>query len=140
MKKSFLYRFFGIGKIPAQYSTAIQSEGVILSDEGISGTVTYINFRSPNRYSNWRKQWYVTSIVMTSTRLLAFRSANPTINVPYSDSHFRELKISLEGKSTLLIAFDAGLFHNDWSGTIEYRFKTEYARELFDKLNQKQTI
>jgi hypothetical protein len=136
MKKTLLYRFFGIGKIPASYGSAISAEGVILSDEGIKGTVTYLNFRSPQRYSNWKRQWYTAAIALTDTRLLGFRYSSPIINIPLTDARFRQLNFSVENDSTLLVAFDASLFHDDWSGNIEYRFQTEFAQAFLDKLFQ----
>ncbi len=138
MKKKLFYRLFGIGKIPEQYQPAIQSEGLILSDEGIGGTVTYLNFRSPRQTANWRKQWYIASIAITKTRLLGFRSSLTLIDVPFSDERFRGLHFSSEGETTLLVAFDAALFHDDWSGDIEYRFKTPLAQKFLDNLSQKQ--
>ena len=60
MKKLLLYRLFGIGKIPEQYQSGLKSEGVILSDEGVKGSVTYLDFRAPGKYSNWRRQWYIS--------------------------------------------------------------------------------
>jgi hypothetical protein len=140
MKKTFLYRFFGIGKIPAPYSSAISAEGVILSDEGFKGTVTYLNFRAPRRYSNWKRQWYTAAIALTGTRLLGFQYSSPMIDVPLTDARFRQLNFSVEKRDTLLVAFDASLFHNDWSGNIEYRFQTQFAPDFFDKLTQKQQI
>lgn len=139
MKKTLLYRLFGIGKIPAQYRAALTSEGILLSDEGIKGSVTYRNFRSPQRYSNWKRQWYAASITLTQTRLLAFQYSTPIIDVPLTDERFQRLQFSLEDETTLLIAFDAALFHNDWSGTIEYRFKTPHAQAFLDKLRS-QTV
>jgi len=138
MKKTFLYRFFGIGKIPAQYGSAISAEGLIISDEGIKGTVTYLNFRSPQRYSNWKRQWYTAAIALTNARLLGFQYSSPIIDVPFTDARFRGLKFSVEDAATLLVAFDASLFHNDWSGNIEYRFQTQFAQELLNHLTQKQ--
>ncbi len=136
MRKTILYRFFGIGKIPAQYADAFKSEGVILSDEGIRGSTTYRNFRSPGRRSNWRREWYTASIVVTTVRLLAFRHSNQIIDVPTSDERFRRLQFASEDETTLLVAFDAALFHADWSGTIEYRFRTEQAKTFLDKLGK----
>lgn len=134
MKKTLLYRLFGIGKIPAQYRPALQTEGIVLSDEGIKGSVTYRNFRSPMRRANWKRQWYTASITLTQTRLLAFAYSNQIIDVPLIDERFRRLQFSLENETTLLITFDASLFHNDWSGTLEYRFKTPHAQAFLDKL------
>jgi hypothetical protein len=134
MKKSLLYRLFGAGKIPAQYAAALTGEGVVLSDEGLKGTVTYLNFRSPTRYSNWKRQWYPASIALTRARLLAFAYSSPIIDVPLTDARFSQIKFSLEEENTLLAAFDASLFHDDWSGKIEYRFKTPSAQAFLDKL------
>src|SRR5688572_26833497 len=106
MKKTILHRLFGFGKIPAEYHSALQSEGDLLSDEGIRGSVTYLNFRSPNRYANWKRQWYTTSIALANTRLLAFSYSSPIIDVPLTDPRFRQMQFSLEDENTLLIAFD----------------------------------
>lgn len=139
MKKTFLYRFFGLGKIPAQYASAISAEGVILSDEGIKGTITYLNFRSPQRISNWKRQWYTLAIALTNTRLLAFQYSIPAFDVLLADARFGELNFSVEDETILLIAFDASLFHSDWSGNLEYRFFTPYAQDFLGKLLQKQS-
>lgn len=139
MSKSILYRFFGVGKIPAQYEAALKSEGIILSDEGIKGSVTYIDFRSPGKYSGWRRQWYTASIALTQSRLAAYRSTMPIIDVPLTDERFRQLNFSLEENGALLVAFDASLFHNDWSGKIEYRFQTPQAQAFLDKIGQQMT-
>ena len=136
MSKSLLYRLFGIGKIPEQYDAPLKSEGVILSDEGVKGSVTYLDFRSPGKYSNWRRQWFIASITLTKTRLLALRSSSPIIDVPLTDERFHKLNFSLENAETLLIAFDASLFHNDWSGNIEYRFKTSQAQAFLNKFRE----
>jgi hypothetical protein len=134
MKKTLLYRLFGFGKIPVQYRAALETEGVLLSDEGIKGTVTYRNFRAPGRYSNWKRQWYTASVTLTKTRLVAFRHSSQIIDITLTDERFRRLLFSLEAETTLLVAFEASLFHHDWSGTIEYRFKTPHAQAFLDKL------
>ncbi len=138
MKKKLFYRLFGIGKISAEFQLAIKSEGLILSAEGIGGTITYLNFRSPRQIANWRRQWYIAALAVTETRLLAFRTSAVIIDVPFADGRFRGLQFSLEDETMLLIAFDAALFHDDWSGNIEYRFKTPLAQKFFDELTQKQ--
>lgn len=134
MKKTILHRLFGVGKIPAQYNAALKSEGILLSDEGIKGSVTYLNFRSPQRYANWKRQWYTASIALTKLRLLAFSYSNPIIDVPLTDERFRQIQFSLEDENTLLIAFDASLFQTDRSGKLEYRFQTPKTQAFLDKL------
>ena len=74
------------------------------------------------------------SIALTKTRLLALQYANPVINIPLDDKRFEQLRISVEGEETLLVAFDPSLSHDDWSGTTEYRFRTEQAPAFLKSL------
>ncbi|MBC7901010.1 MAG: hypothetical protein H7070_13270 [Saprospiraceae bacterium] len=134
MAKTLLYQIFGIGKIPTNVRAEIEREGIVLFDESIRGTVTYLNFRAPGRYSNWKRQWFSSAIVLTKTRLLALRLRHPIIDVLLTDVRFRGLKFSVESENTLLACFDASLFNDDWTGTIEYRFRTPIASELCQKL------
>jgi hypothetical protein len=138
MKKTLLHKLFGFGKIPAEFAAALPAEGLMLSDEGIKGTMTYLNFRSPQRRSNWRREWYTASIAMTGTRLLGFRHSSKIVDVPFSDARFRELNFSVDAGGALLVAFDASLFQKDWSGNIEYRFFTPRAQDFHARLIEKQ--
>ena len=135
MSKTILYRLFGVGKIPASAAEAIKNEGIVLMDEGVKGSVTYRNFRSPFRRANWKRQWSPASIALTKTRLVAFQYSSPIIDVPLNDARLWQMEFSLENENALLVRFDAALFHDDWSGTIEYRFKTPLAREFINKLS-----
>ncbi|HAF16209.1 MAG TPA: hypothetical protein DCK93_13590 [Blastocatellia bacterium] len=139
MAKSFLYRLFGIGKIPASYMSQLQTEGIVLLDEGVKGSVTYLNFHRPGKSSAWERRWFTTSIGLTKARLFALWGSNPIINVPLTDERLRAMRYSLENGETLCVALDAALFHADWSGTIEYRFRTPQAQQLLELL-QKQIV
>ena len=134
MAKTLSYRLFGVGKVPRQLSATLQSEGILLLDEGIAGSVTYLDFRAPGRRSNWRRQWFTGAIALTRVRLIAFQYSNTAINVPVTDERMRSMRFSVEGETTLVVAFDPALFHDDWSGTMEYRFRTSQARAFMEKL------
>lgn len=135
MSKTLLYRLFGVGRMPQQWRAVINSEGIVLMDEGIGGSVTYRDFSAPGRRSSWRKVAFSGSIALTKTRLLALQYANPAINVPLDDPRLQQMQFSVEGEDKLLVAFNANLFHNDWSGTIEYRFRTEQASAFLTRLS-----
>lgn len=134
MAKTFLFRIFGIGKMPDKFRAEAEREGIVLSDEGIRGTVTLINFRGGGRYSNWKRQWYSSSIALTKTRLLALRLRRPIIDIAVSDERLGRMEFSFEGDETLLIAFDASLFHSEWTGRMEYRFRTPLASQFLAAL------
>src|SRR5262245_21631998 len=136
MPKTFLYRLFGVGKIPAPLMPELNNEGILLLDEGVRGSVTYRNFRAPGKRSSWRRQWFTAAIALTKIRLLALWYANPIINVPLADERIKAMRYSLEDGAALCIAFDAALFHTDWSGTIEYRFRTPQAQQFLELLHK----
>jgi hypothetical protein len=136
MAKTMLYRLFGAGKISAGVMAGLQQEGLLLVDEGVPGSATYRNFRSPGRRSSWRRTAFTASIALTQTRLLALSYANPIINVPFTDQRIGAMRFTLEDGPALSVGFDAALFHTDWSGTIEYRFRTEQAQRCLELLRQ----
>src|SRR5712691_10431569 len=96
MPTTLLYRLFGVGRMPAQWRAAIDSEGIVIMDEGIGGSVTYRDFRAPGKRFAWRKVAFSGSIALTKTRLLALHYANPAINIPLDDERFAQLRISFE--------------------------------------------
>jgi len=134
MAKSLLYRLFGVGKIPKLLGDTLRIEGIVVSDEGISGSVTYRDFRAPGKYFSWRKQAFTGSVVVTQVRLVALMYGNFAVNIPFTDERIRKLQISVEGADGLLIVFDPSLFHDNWSGTIEYRFRTEQAGNMVKRI------
>jgi hypothetical protein len=134
MAKTLLYRLFGVGKIPRQLSSTLQAEGIVLLDEGIAASVTYLDFRAPGKYSNWRRSWFTGAIALTQVRLVALQYSNMAINVPVTDERIRSLRFSVEEPATLVVAFDPALFHPDWSGTMEYRFRTSQAQAFLESL------
>lgn len=137
MPKTLLYRLFKIGRIPAPLAEQLQREFILFEEEGIPGSATYHNFRSPGRYFKWSRQWFTASVALTETRLLALRFSRPMIDVPLADGRIRQLRISAEGADTLLVGLDAALFHPGWSGTIEYRFRTPQASFYLQRIQER---
>jgi hypothetical protein len=121
-------------KVAAVYRSQLQPEGIVLFEEDVKGSMTFRNFRSPGSYYSWRKVLITSLVALTKTRLLALKGSGPIIDVPFADERLRRMKFSLEGEKTLLVAFDANLFQPEWSGEIEYRFKTSQARRLLELL------
>jgi hypothetical protein len=123
-------------KVAAAYRSQLQPEGIVLFEEDVKGSMTFRNFRSPGTYYSWRKVLITSLIALTKTRLLALKGSSQIINIPFTDERLRQMKFSLEGDGTLLVAFAANLFQPDWSGEIEYRFKMTQAREFLQELSE----
>jgi hypothetical protein len=137
MKKTLLYRLFGIGKIPRHMAPVLKQEGIILSDEGLSGSVTYRNFRAPGKWFTWRRHWFLGSVALTHKRFTAFEYSWSVIDIPMEDPRLGQLQYSVEKQHTLCVAFDPSLFHEGWSGIMEYRFSTPHAKMLLNFIKEK---
>jgi hypothetical protein len=135
MGKTLLYRLFGLGKVPKRILPNLEQEGIVLLDEGISGSVTFRNFRAPGRRHSWRRSWFTGSLVLTGKRFAAFAFSKAIINVPLGDDRINELRCSLEGKATLCVHFDPSAFHEGWSGALECRFSTPQAHLFLEQLD-----
>lgn len=135
MSKTLMYRLFKIGKIPTPIRDELNREGIVILDEGIPGTSTFLNFRSPMRYAAWKRQWYTSSIILTRQRLVGLLRGNYIVNVPLTDQRLRDVEFSLEDDGQVFcMKFDANLFRKDWTGRVEYRFRTEEAQKLLGLL------
>ncbi len=135
MIASLLHQLFGFGKIPKPMVPILEQEGIVLLEEGISGSVTFRKFRAPWKRYGYRRNWFVGSIVLTEIRFAAFQFSRPVINVPLEREHLEKLNLSLDDEDELRVRFEAGDFHEDWSGTIECRFSTPSARLFLDRLS-----
>ena len=122
------------GKVAETYKSRLQPEGIVLFEEDVKGSMTFRNFHSPGSYYSWRKVLITSLITLTNRRLLALKGSSPIVDVPFTDERLRRMKFSLEGEKTLLVAFDANLFQPEWSGEIEYRFKTSQAKRFLELL------
>jgi hypothetical protein len=126
----------------------LQSEGVEVYDEGIHCSLTFKNFKAPGRRESWRRIWFGGAIALTGSRLVALSGTKFTtgialtddrsrlINITFDDDRFRLMNISLDKPDRLVIAFDASLFHHDWSGQLEYRFRTPEAQRLVEAVRR----
>jgi hypothetical protein len=132
MAKTLLYRLFSVGKLPTSVLAALTQEGILLVDEGVPASATYRNFRAPGRRSGWRWTGFTAAIALTQRRLLALAYTSPIIDIALTDQRIRDMRYTLEAGPRLCVAFDAGLFHADWSGRIEYRFRTPQAQQFLE--------
>lgn len=137
MKKTLLYRLFGLGKIPKSQINIIESEGVVLIEEGLSGSVTFKNFRAPGKRYSYRRNWFSGSLVATKKHFIAFTFFKPVIGLQLEDDRLKELLCSIEDGNILNITFDSSQFNKEWSGKIECRYRTDKAQDFLNLLNEK---
>ncbi len=137
MEKTILYRLFGIGRIPKDHRAVLESEGLVLFDEGIGGSVILRKFKAPGRRHSWRKSWFSGSVAFTNKRVIAFAYSRQIINVPFDDPRVERLNCTAEDDTCLYFSFESGDFSDDMSGTVEVRFRTPHARLFAEKVRAK---
>lgn len=134
MGKALLYRLFGFGKIPPPMVPVLEQEEIVLKEEGLPGSVTFKNFRAPGKRYGFRRSWFMGSMVITRQRVVAFSFSRPIINLPLMPEQIKKLHCTLRGEAILSIAFDAAVFNEEWSGSVEYRFTTSQAGLFLEQL------
>jgi hypothetical protein len=138
MTPSFFERLFHPKHIPEALMSQLETETIVLLDESVKGFIVYLNFKAPGRASLLRRVGIAASLVLTKKRLLVVSGGKPLIDVPLIDERLGAMRFSLE-ESGLCVTFDAGLFHTDWSGTIEYHLHTQQASRFLELLNEQKT-
>jgi hypothetical protein len=68
---------------------------------------------------------------------MALRSTAVIIDVPFSDKRIKQMNFSVDGSDTLVVAFDAALFRDDWTGAIDYRSHTRQASNFLKMLGER---
>ena len=136
MSKTLFFKLFGWGKIPEAMLPLLKEEGIVLGEEGLSGSVYFKNFRAPGKRFYRKVSWFTGSIVLTKKRLVAWTYSKPIINVPVDDDSFHALHFFLKDEKTLAVKFDSSVFNEQWSGDIEYQLKVSQPRLFLQHLEQ----
>ena len=134
MRKSLLYRLFKLGRVPQKALPALQSEGIVLLEEGLRASVMLKNFRAPGRYHHYKGSFFAGSLVLTEQRFAAFAFSKPMVNIPLHDDRLRALELSVPRDGLLQIEFDPSVFDLQASGSVRLRYRTANAMTYLERL------
>ncbi|WP_164100945.1 hypothetical protein [Candidatus Laterigemmans baculatus] len=130
-----LLRTFGLGRLPSEAGWLIPHPSRVIECEHLSCWVTYRDFRAPGRACNWKRQWFAGSLALSEDRLIAFQWRSRLFNTGVDDPRFSGLAITAEDQ-TLIVSLNASLYRDDWSGFLEYQFRTPEADRIVYLLRQ----
>ena len=133
-RKSLLYTLFKLGRLPRQTLPALESEGIVLLEEGLRASVKFRNFRAPGRFHTYKSSIFAGSLVLTEQRFAGFAFSKPVINVGLHDDRLRALEISVPRDGVLSVHFDPAVFDIQSSGSVEFRFRTKKASLFLERL------
>ncbi len=131
MVKTILYKLFKIGGIPKNLRPMLETEGFVVYDEGISGSVFMKDFKSPGRWAKHRKEWFTGFLAVTRKRVIAQAYGKRIINTPLDHEKFQSIEVKLVNPGRIEFAFESSDFHSNWSGWIVLRFNTLKAQEFY---------
>jgi len=134
MAKALLYRLFGVGKVPEKIMKSMEIENIDLWEEGISGSFSAKNFKAPGKSFKYKKEFFAGWLMITRKRVLSYTLGRRQINIMLEDPKISGLLVEILKPGVLSISYNASVYHEDWSGKIELKYKTDKAEEFYNKL------
>jgi hypothetical protein len=129
-------KVFGDPTLSAEQQAAFEAEGVVEIVLGVHATKIYRHFRAPGRRTNYDRRLTRANVVLTQQRLVVLEGKTPFVDCPWTDPRFATIATSVEDDA-LVIVIDPSAFHDDWSGSIEMRLRTERAAPLLDQITHR---
>ena len=134
MRKTILFRLFGIGAIPKKIRPVLDSEGVVIADEGMGGRLITRNVKGPGKLYRYRTEGFSGCLVVTKKRIVCFTYGKRQMHIAVDDPMISNLYVENPQKEYLSVSFESGVFRKGWSGIMEFRFKTDKAGRFYDAL------
>jgi hypothetical protein len=132
-KKSLLAIAFGVGRIPKSLASELQSEGIVVSDDGVPMSLHFVKYRSPRNGFTGRKG-LAGYVALTSQRLIA-KGYWETTELPLSRLNRNNISYGIRDENIFWISIEASDFYDDRSGRIEHRFTTQHAQQFKQELD-----
>ncbi|HEV2755501.1 MAG TPA: hypothetical protein VG318_06960 [Actinomycetota bacterium] len=132
--------FLGNGKLRPELRAALESEGLVLIEEGLRGSVHYRRFKAPGRRHHGKKTGERLGLAISEKRFVVYcRSGTAElIDSPFSDPRLSLLDVSLQGDDVVSIRIDYDRFDvPDVSGEITIRATTPNAVSVVEQLRQR---
>jgi hypothetical protein len=137
----FLARLFlGSGKLKPELRAALESEGLVLVEEGLPGSVRYRRFKAPGRRHHGKRTGERIGLAISEKRFVVYCRSGTVelINSPFSDPRLSLLDVSLQGDDVVSIRIDYDrLDVPDVSGEITIRATTPNAVGVVDQLRRR---
>ena len=136
----FTKLLLGNGTLKPKLRAALESEGVVLIEEGLTGSIRYANFRAPGKRFKGKITGECFGLGISERRLAVYcRSGRvKLIDQPFTEPRLSALDVSLEGedKVALRIDFDRGVVPKV-SGQMTISAKTPNAAKVVEELSSR---
>lgn len=98
----------GNGKLDPNVRAALESEGLVLVEEGLPGSVRYRRFKAPGRRHHGKVTRERLALAISEERLVVYcRSGSAElIDSPFTNPLFRVMDVALQGTDSVSIRID----------------------------------
>ncbi len=134
VKKTLLYRLFGLGSVPKKLLPLLEREGIVVSDEGMGGSFVATHVDAPGKRYRHRSEGFSASLVVTNERVVCHTYGKRQINISVEDPKISGLFVDLVDEGKLSLSFESSDFRDGWSGVLEFRFNTDQAHQFREAL------
>ncbi len=134
MKKTILYRLFGIGSVPKKLRPVLDREGVVAIDEGIGGLFVAKHVNGPGKRYRRRTEGFSGCLAVTKARVVCYTYGKRQINISVEDPKLANLYVDTPTEQKLRLSFESSNFREGWQGVIEFRFGTDKALSFREAL------
>jgi hypothetical protein len=119
-------------RMPEALRTELASDGLLLFDEGLRGSITYHQFRQPGQYTGWGREWVTGTVALTWRRIVVWAARAKRVDLPFDHPLRAAVTLSVEKGGVLCIESDVGAFNPERSGRIIYRLRSTWADTICD--------
>lgn len=134
MKKTFLYRLFGVGSVPKKLRPVLEREGIVVLDEGIRGWFVTKHVNGPGKRYRHRTEGFSGCLVVTKSRVVCYTYGKRQINISVQDPKIANLYVDIPAEKKLSLSFESSIFREGWQGVIELKFGTDKAHSFREAL------
>lgn len=134
----FTKLLLGNGTLKPEVRAALESDGLVLLEEGLSGSIRYRHFKAPGRRFHGKVTAQCFGLGLSEKRLALYcRSGrSKLIDTPLSEPRLQTLELSLDGDDRLVVHIDFDrLAEPNLSGQMTMRMTTPNARNVLEHVS-----
>jgi hypothetical protein len=137
----FLARFrLGDGRLDPELRTALEAEGLLLAEEGLSARVRYHNFKAPGKRFHGKVTVEKVAVALSEERFTVYCRSGTVklVDSLYTNPLLDKVTISTPepGKLTIVVDYDAD-DEETVSGRITIDVHTQRAEEIAEQINSR---
>jgi hypothetical protein len=129
--------FLGNGRFKPELRSELEMEGIVLIEEGVSGSIRYTDFKAPGRFHDGKITPLRMAIAVTEQRFAIYSHSGRgrLVDSGFDTDNIRALELTVEDMDRLIVSLDyANLDVANVSGQVAIHAKTPEASAIADQV------